>query len=323
MAISLYEFKKQIKEYLLEIHWKQWSALGVASHVQPEQYWHIDVEALIISTLTIGLHDKRLFSACIEWLIQNSEWVNFSRLKRIAKLFSRPLPVPGGYLFNQGILSLLFDTLKKFKRFVIKYPDFIVTDNMPSEEYKKVFEGFKIRGIANQLQIFEPIPHLQLLLRGYFGVDARVEVLMHLLVDRAGNSNAIAKDVFHNQRNIYTILEKWLKVQIVKKVNAEYSLNKKKEWLRVLGLKKNIPSVNWSKTFLLSDQLLKSFSITELPCDKYTLSSIFRDFYKDAAVIGDNLNLQIPEPSVYKGEQYFEPFAVTVLTILKSLMRRS
>jgi hypothetical protein len=92
MSVSLKEFKEKIRNKLLEIHWKQWSALNVASHVPAENYWIIDLEALIISTLVIGLLDKRLLSVCIEWLIKNGEWVNFARLKRICKAFMIPLP---------------------------------------------------------------------------------------------------------------------------------------------------------------------------------------------------------------------------------------
>ena len=69
MEIRLREFKEKFFDSLIEIHWRQWTALGVASHVKPEKTWIVDLEPLIISTLTIGLHDKRLLSSSVEWLI--------------------------------------------------------------------------------------------------------------------------------------------------------------------------------------------------------------------------------------------------------------
>src|SRR4030066_590231 len=92
MEASLREFKEKFYKVLLDIHWKHWTALGVASHVKPEKTRIIDLEPLIISTLTIGLKDKRLLSSSIEWLIKNGEWINLSRLKRIVKVFSERLP---------------------------------------------------------------------------------------------------------------------------------------------------------------------------------------------------------------------------------------
>lgn len=92
MRLSLKEFKERFYNALLDIHWKHWTALGVVSHVKPERKWIIDLEPLIVSTLTIGLKDKRLLSSSIEWLIKNGEWINLSRLKRIAKVFQNDFP---------------------------------------------------------------------------------------------------------------------------------------------------------------------------------------------------------------------------------------
>ena len=67
MEASLREFKEKFYNALLDIHWKQWAALGVTSHVKAEGKWIIDLEPLTVSTLTIGLHDKRLLSSSTEW----------------------------------------------------------------------------------------------------------------------------------------------------------------------------------------------------------------------------------------------------------------
>jgi len=64
------------------------------------------------------------------------------------------------------------------------------------------------------------------------GVDARTEILVYLLVNESGNSNSIAKEIFYNQKNVYTILEKWSRAQMVTKTSEQkipgYSLNRKK-----------------------------------------------------------------------------------------------
>ena len=92
MGLSLAEFKTRFTQGFLEVQWKHWSALGVASHVEPEERWLIDIEALTVSTLIAGFQDTRLLNASIEWLIKNMDWLNLQRLKRIARTFTEPLP---------------------------------------------------------------------------------------------------------------------------------------------------------------------------------------------------------------------------------------
>jgi hypothetical protein len=82
----LKNFKEVLKENLLEIHWQQWSTLGVSSYVK-ETKNIIDLEALIISSLLMGNYDKRLLFSCLEWIKNNKEWVSASRIKQIGKQF--------------------------------------------------------------------------------------------------------------------------------------------------------------------------------------------------------------------------------------------
>ena len=99
MKISLKEFKEKFFNNLIEIHWSHWTTLGVASHIKPERRWIIDIEPLVVSTLTIGVRDKRLLSSSIEWVIKNGEWMNLSRLKRIKEdefVKSKFSPPPAG-----------------------------------------------------------------------------------------------------------------------------------------------------------------------------------------------------------------------------------
>ncbi|MFO7650529.1 MAG: hypothetical protein R6X13_04200 [bacterium] len=74
---------------MLELHWQQWSALGVAAQVAPEERWVLDLEALLVSTGALALADRRLTAGAREWLVQNREWVNHSRLARVEREFAR------------------------------------------------------------------------------------------------------------------------------------------------------------------------------------------------------------------------------------------
>jgi hypothetical protein len=326
MEIPLTEFKERFFDNLIEIHWRQWTALGVASHVKPEKTWIVDLEPLIISTLTIGLHDKRLLSSSVEWLIKNGEWINLSRLKRIVKVFSERLPELKAPPLYPEILEMFVDTYNRNARYKIKYPkiDLYKAENNVMNDYKTFFNHFKVRNVTSgpKLQLSSLI---QLLLRNIFGVDARTEILIYLLAHEGGNSNSIAKESFYNQKNIYTILERWSNAQMATKIseqkNHRYSLNRKKELLHAIGLKEMPNYLNWTRTFLFLDRLAKALSISPWSDDEYLLSSLYRDSFNEAKSIGRFLHINTPEPIHYPGKQFFSPFALGVLRILNRLSK--
>lgn len=326
MEASLREFKEKFYNALLDIHWKQWAALGVTSHVKAEGKWIIDLEPLTVSTLTIGLHDKRLLSSSTEWLVKKGEWINLSRLKRIVKVFLERSPGLEEPALLPEILGLFIDTYNKNARNKIKFGK-CDSDGLRKNlinEYKTFFNAFKIRNI-----ITEPRLHhsslIQLLLRSILGVDAHTEILIYLLANESGNSNSIAKEIYYNQKNIYTILERWSRAQMVTKISEQktprYSLNRKKELLCAFGLKEIPRYINWTRTFLLLDRLSKALSTPPWSDDEYLLSSLFRDLFNESKSIGKSLGINMPEPAHYPGKQYFSPFALGVLGILKKLAK--
>jgi len=326
MELSLKEFKERFYNDLIDIHWRHWSALGVATHVKPERHWIIDLEPLIVSTLAIGLYDKRLLSSSEEWLIKNGEWMNLSRLKRIMNFFMEPFQGMKAHLITPEIFGLLVDTYNKNARnkITFKKVEPYGTEDNKIKEYKSIFNNFRVRGVVTEPKLRDS-SLLQILLRGFFGVDAHVETLIYLLVNDSGNSNFIAKEIFYNQKNVYNILERWTDVRVVTKISgnkaASYSLNRKKELIAAVGLKGMPSYLNWTRTFILLDRVAVALSTSPWSEDEYLLSSLFREFSREAKSIGRVLNVKVPEPASYLGKQYFGPFALGTLKILKQLRR--
>ncbi len=221
-------------------------------------------------------------------------------------------------------MELFVDTYNRNARYKIKYPriDLYKAEGNVVNEYRTFFNDFKIRDVTTEPKLQLP-SMIQLLLRNIFGVDARTEILIYLLSHEGGNSNSIAKEVSYNQKNIYTILEKWSRVQMVAKISGEkiprYSLTRKKGLLLAIGLREMPNYLNWTKTFLLLDRLAKAISISPWSDDEYLLSSLFRDSFNETKSIGRLLRINIPEPSHYPGKQFFSPFAFGVLGILNRL----
>ncbi len=85
--MSSNRFRAELRESRLELHWRQWCALGVAAQVEPEGRWVVDLEALAVSTMALGQEDARLSRLAQEWLALNREWVSTARLRRIGRAF--------------------------------------------------------------------------------------------------------------------------------------------------------------------------------------------------------------------------------------------
>jgi hypothetical protein len=328
MEISLKEFKERFYNDLIDIHWRHWSALGVSTHVRPERHWIIDLEPLLISSLAIGLNDNRLLSSSLEWLIKNGAWLNLSRLRRILRVFMEPFPGQEEPIITPEMFKLLIDTYNKNARNKIMYKkaeSYKAEDNKV-QKYKTIFSNFRVRNVVTKPKLRGP-SLLQILLRGFFGVDAHVEILIYLLVSDGGNSNSIARETFYDQKNIYRILERWANAQMVTKVSgnktALYSLNRKKGLIEAIGLKELPKYLNWTCTFLFLNRLGIALSTIPWAEDEYLLSSVFRDLSNEAKSIGKVLNVKVPEPGLYSGKKYFTPFGLGILNILKQLKRSS
>jgi DNA-binding MarR family transcriptional regulator len=328
MSLSPTEFKEQFIRDFLEVHWKHWSSLGIATHVEPEERRLIDVEPLILSTLTVGLEDTRLLNASLEWMIRNSDWLNLQRLKRIANTFTEPIPKLSprvDSLLDPQVLILLNNTFKRFDQ------KFLTERGVGTSEldkplirrYEDFFNKFQIRNVATEPILGRP-SLLQLKLRGISGIDAKVEVLIYLLSNNGGNSNRIAKEIYYDQKSVYRILEKWHKVGLLTRDKGPkivtYTLEKKKEWTNLLDLRKMPAYLNWVEIFRFLCEIMKVLSISPWSEDEYMLSSLFRDLLDEPKRMRKYLPVSFPDPNQHPGSNYYVPFATAILNIVRRLL---
>jgi hypothetical protein len=251
--------------------------------------------------------------------------MNLSRLKRNFRIFSEQVPGLKAPSLTPKIFDLFASVYEKTthkKMDFGRYDSYGAAENVISE-YESFFRTFKGRSVTTEPKLQQP-PLIQLLLRNIFGVDARTEILIYLLANASGNSNSIAKEICYNQKNVYSILEKWSRARIITKISEQkiprYSINRKKELLHALGLKEIPNYLNWTRTFLFLSRLAKALSILPWSEDEYLLSSLFRDLSEETKLVCKSLNLIIPDPVQYAGKAYFSPYASEILRLLKRLM---
>ena len=317
--ISLPEFRNGFIDRVKELHWKQWSALGVASHVKPETDWLVDIEPLIVSSMILGPYDSRLINVCAEWIASNKDWINLHRLKRIAKYFQKsttniPFPEHVSNAIENVILS------KKnihAELFVSEYMKHLDRGKVPH-----IRESYD-RGVISSIRPQKP-PLLQIKLRSFLGIDASVEVFIYLLFNKSGNSNQIAREMFYDQKGIYRVLERLAKGGFVDKVpegrGANYTLNDKDMWFALFGNQNMSAYINWPKTYCLLGTINVALSSRQWANDRYLFSSFFRDISEESGKLARNLNIVLPDQYAYPGEEYFSPFAEFLLASVDKIL---
>jgi hypothetical protein len=122
--------RDEIRGQLLELLWRQWSALGVRGRLSKMETRVVDPEALLLLTLAIGRFDPRLSDAVLAWLELNGDFLNVQRLRNLAR---RADPV------TQAALSAIAERLGRRNEVAPKW-----------------------RGLASSFRLEEPTPYFRL-----------------------------------------------------------------------------------------------------------------------------------------------------------------
>jgi hypothetical protein len=282
MTMSPKRLRAELREGLLELHWRQWCALGVAGHVEPEKHWVVDLEALVASTLALGREDVRLSKLAREWLVLNREWVSTPRLRRISQAFAS-------------------------------------TEDSASSVPEPIAAA---RGLAKVMRpvVTQPVL-LQFQLRALFGMDVRADVFGYLLFNKSGNSSSIARALYVDQKRVYNVLERWNAAGVVRRAPGGYSLVPDAVPAAVAEARDRTEWHNWPATYLALDRLHESL-VKAATDDRYVMSSLVRDVGAEIQQQAGGVGVSVASADRYPGAAYLEPFAEGVMAWLGQLLGR-
>jgi len=312
---------ENLERRLVHVLWRQWSSLGVAGHVDSETRFAVDVESLFVATLCLGPKDRRLLRSAQEWFMANSRLVSYSRLRRLGKSFNaaaveHQVPVLDAAVVRRASQPLTRHGLKSLS--------FLIDDrtNADTVDAGDVADGSAVNKRVGPPRWSWPSGG-QLLLRELFGVNARAEVLVHLLAVGSGSSLGIARATWYDQKSVYRILESWVRAGVVRKRRGRgkdgYVLVDPDRWLRLLDADSASPAVDWGATFRTLCVVVGALGTEPRAGDPYLLSSLFRDLWPDVAMLSEPLGLRCPDPRPLSGADFFAPAAEHLLTVLDSL----
>jgi len=217
----LIKSKDQFQEQIFDFLWRQWSTLGIAGRVESKDNRIIDIEALLLFSLSVCQYEPRLFDEIIDWLFQNGQFINVQRLQQIQLKYG----------FNCGPqISAIAELLAKKTNYKLKWsglakkyyqehsePLFFDKDGSPlpcpadkNANPEFLSHGLKrgqinLRGYSQSFDLQSPAC-LLLRLRALLGINARAEILCLLASVKEMHPSEAARITSYYQKTIQTTL---------------------------------------------------------------------------------------------------------------------
>ena len=190
------DYKQQLFEIILDLLWKQWTALGIPGQVAVhESEMILDPEALLIFSAGFARYDQRLYDLILDWLLNHSSQMNIQRLKALHAKAEWKDTASLGYICavisetDPGRWRKMADSYssKDTKQASALFRDCNDESEafIPQRDLLALHCGFSrnIRQYSNKIPDSFPKTPATLLLqmRGLFGISARAETILKML----------------------------------------------------------------------------------------------------------------------------------------------
>lgn len=339
MSILLTEFKTTALDQLLELLWRQWSALGVAGQTPSEERRVIDPEALLLLSLTVCRYDARLFDELLDWLTVNGAFMNVQRLKNLEKQFDfqgkAGISAIAEILGKKSSQTLKWKNLSSTHTIVPAEPLFHMKNGKPlplTQEYSPEFElhgllraPLKLRGYSQPFPT-HGITTLLLRLRALLGVTARCELLCLLGSAEEIHPSEIARKTGYFPRTVQNALVEMARSGVIE---MRCSNREKMYWLRP-GLLDNLlrfdglstPWTNWTPLFRALEIFWLGLTDPKLQeVEPLLLASEFRRLaMKMRPLLGEaGWGKFLRNEKEYRGEEYGPVFVQDMTALLADL----
>jgi len=338
MSVSLIEFKGCLLEQLLNLLWRQWTAIGVPGYSQTEESRVVDPEALLLLSLTVARYDARLFDEILDWTEVNGDFLNVQRLQNLLDQYGFQARAELGAVAE--ILSGKSSSAPKWKKlasvkskkiesslFLMKDGRLVPTPGNCDEIFRR--HGF-LRPPLHKRRLAQPfakqgMPSLLLRLRALFGINIRCEILCLLGAYDEIHPSLIARLMGLGTRSVQNALVDMARsgaVQVRCSAREKiYSLSPGAldSLLKPNGL---TPWINSVPLFRALEILWTGSSDPKRQkLDLPTLASEWRRLSKEIKpLLGDaGMGQFLRDDSLFKGEAYYDAFVEDVEKILSIL----
>lgn len=336
MNESLINFKSTVLNHLLDLLWRQWSAVGVSGYSQKIESKVVDPEALLLLTLTIARYDARLFDEVLDWLDINGAFLNTQRLHNLLKQYDfqakAQLSAVAEWLGRKTNYMMKWKKLAEANKGDSAQPLFFMKDGKSFPEPQNLEQSFLNHGLLRApittRQLAQPfpsegMPSLLLRLRALFGVNIRCEILCLLGSVDEIHPSLIAKLIGHAPRTTQNALAEMARSGVVQ---VRTHGREKIYALKPGVLDKLMHPENEVTPWRNSAPLFRAMEILWLgiadpkrqEMDELLLSSELRRITKNMKpLLGDaGWGQPMRDESAYKGDKYANVFIEDVMSFL-------
>lgn len=279
--MSANDYKENLQESVLNLLWRQWSALGVAAHATGRADAAVlDPEALLVFTARFARCDQRLYDLVLNWLLVYESLVNLPRLKALQKksawkdadslAYMAAVLAAGGH---KRWKVLAAPTARPVGEYECLFRDWEAAENLyiPHADALAESYGFRRNVFAETRKIAPKLPRsaasLLLTLRGCVGVTARAEILLLLLESPCCSLAELAERSGYARSSVHELLAEMTTAQTVEqsvengtKEKKFYSLCRAAEWKHFLGCDSACAFPRWGRLYDALGQLWTAVS---------------------------------------------------------------
>ncbi len=338
MHTSSAGFKVAVRDSILDLLWRQWTAIGITGYSTADESRVVDPEALLLLTLTVARHDARLFDAALDWLDANASSVNVQRLQNLAHKAPAParaaLGAIAAMLGQKTSLALKWNKLELLERLVEEETLFFQADGRampPPTHCDDVFRRHGLlrppvrkRGRALPFPR-EGMPSLLLRLRSLLGVNIRCEILCLLGAFDEIHPSLVARLVGQTPRTTQNVLAEMARSGVVQVRTAA----RLKSYALVPGTLDVLLRPGGRTPWMNSVPLFRALEVLWLGLsdprqehlDEPLLASEWRRLAREIKpLLGDaGLGQPLREDSSYPGDGYYDIFIEDIGRILGRL----
>ena len=286
---------KTVTEGAIESAWAQWRCLGALITAPKPARSLVDPEALVLASLTLRDHERRLWDVLASWAVTGSRLLSVQRMKNLNSKYPRRTS----------------DRLAEFARFALmeggdhRWRKLAGTESGPGPRNQKL--------MSPSAKGWDPAA-LVVRLRLGIGVGLRADIVAFLLSQRGtwASARVIAEATGYSVYAIRRTADKMAEARLI-----ESTANKPLEyrtdnsaWSTVLGLEDDVlPWRYWYQAYAFVADLVALSEGGQLEASsKYLLSSRLRDLaekHQDALRLN---RIPSPEPRQFTGEEYLGAF---------------
>jgi hypothetical protein len=336
MNPSLREFRGEFLLNVLDLLWRQWTALGVSGHAPDEAAWIIDPEALLLATCCFGRWEPRLFDEALDCLRANGWVMNTQRLATLLRDESwsgaAVLGAVAGFL-NTGTDALKWRRLSQhLPRHTTPEELFNLKDGRPlpvvgQQEPHFADWGFRrgplrLRGNSQPFRPLEP-GNVLLQLRALCGVNVRAETIAYLLTHETGHPAEMARAVYYHKRTIQDVLVEMNHsgvVEIRQAGREKHYWVRAAEWKALLQRPAELPAwVCWPPLWSALEQVWLKLNDPQLHAlEPPMLSSVLRQLMVKVrpSIERAGFDKVLSDDRQYLGEKYLPVFLSDVRKLL-------